>query len=51
MLHYYIQKGHSIKELLQLDEYEKLFYIASMEKAINEEEGLIEYIKRIIGPS
>ncbi|SKA99334.1 hypothetical protein SAMN05443428_13513 [Caloramator quimbayensis] len=51
MLHYYIQRGHSIKELLQLDEYEKLFYIASMDKAISEEEGLIENIKRMISPS
>lgn len=51
MLHYYIQKGHSIKELLQLDEYEKLFYIASMDKAIKENEGLIEEVKDMINPS
>lgn len=36
MLHYYIQKGHDIKQLLNLDEYEKLFYIASMNLTITE---------------
>jgi hypothetical protein len=40
MLHYYIQKGHNIKELLQLDECEKVFYIASMDKAIEEQEAI-----------
>lgn len=40
MLHYYIQRGHGIKELLALDEYEKLFYIASMDKEIKEQKEL-----------
>ena len=44
MLHYYIQKGHSIKELLNLDEYEKLFYIASMDKEMTENKGLSNII-------
>lgn len=47
MLHYYIQKGHSIKELLQLDEYEKMFYIASMDKTINEERELNDEFNNI----
>lgn len=40
MLHYYIQRGHTIKELLALDEYEKVFYIASMDKEINDKREL-----------
>lgn len=40
MFHYYIQKGHSIKGLLDLNDYEKLFYIASMDKEINDKKEL-----------
>ena len=31
MMHYYLEKGHSIKELLNLSYTEKIFMIASME--------------------
>lgn len=31
MLHYYLEKGHSLKSLLNLSYTEKIFYIASME--------------------
>ena len=31
MLHYYLEKGHTLKSLLNLSFTEKLFYIASME--------------------
>jgi hypothetical protein len=47
MLDHYIQRGHNIKELLALDEYEKLFFIASMEKAIAENKELSERLKNI----
>lgn len=31
MLHYYLEKGHSMKELLSLSFMEKMFMLASME--------------------
>ena len=31
MLHYYLEKGHGIRELLSLSWTERMFYIASME--------------------
>ncbi len=31
MLHYYLEKGHSLKSLLNLSYTERLFYMASME--------------------
>lgn len=30
MIHYYLERGHSLKELLDLSNTEKLFLIASM---------------------
>lgn len=47
MLHYYIQKGHSIKELLSLDKYEKLFYIASMDIKMSESKELSDELNNI----
>lgn len=32
LLHYYIQRGHDLDELLSLSKVEKLFFIASMQK-------------------
>lgn len=31
MVHYYLEKGHNIRELLSLSWAEKMFYMASME--------------------
>jgi len=42
MIAYYLDKGHSIKELLGLSYYEKLFYKAAMLK--NKEENVDEQI-------
>lgn len=47
MLHYYIQRGHSIHDLLSLDEYEKLFYIASMKKEITENKELSNQLNEV----
>lgn len=47
MLHHYIQRGHSIKELLALDEYEKLFYIASMDIKMSENKELSDILQNI----
>lgn len=30
MMHYYVQRGHSIRDLLNLSTTEKMFYVASM---------------------
>lgn len=42
MIAYYLDKGHPLKELLNLDYYEKLFYKACMLK--NKEEDIDEKI-------
>lgn len=34
MFAYYIERGHSLKELMNLSELEKLFYFANMEASI-----------------
>lgn len=47
MLHYYIQRGHGIKELLALNEYEKLFYIASMNKEKDDNKELSDELKNV----
>ena len=36
MLHYYIQKGWDAERFLSLDRESRLFYAASMEKALEE---------------
>ena len=42
MIAYYLDRGHTIKELLSLDYYEKLFYKAAMLK--NKEDDTDEKI-------
>ncbi len=36
---YYLERGHSLKSLLELDPIEKMFYMASMEAALDERGG------------
>lgn len=38
MMHYYVQRGHSIRELVNLSTTEKLFFVASMILRGEEEE-------------
>lgn len=42
MISYYLDRGHTIQELLGLSYYERLYHIASME--LNHEEDLDEKI-------
>lgn len=42
MISYYLDRGHTIKELLGLSYYERLYYVASME--LNHDEDLEEKI-------
>lgn len=39
MIHYYLERGHSLRELLELSSYEKLFLSASMILAGEEEKA------------
>ncbi len=50
MYAWYINRGHTLNELLNLGFYERMFYIASMEKAhkddIEEKIALNPFLKR-----
>lgn len=44
-MHYYIQKGFSLEYLLNLSFSEKMFFTASMEKALEERETFYQLTK------
>ncbi len=46
MIHYYLQKGFSPNELLNLSFSERCFYEASMELALKDKDN---YLKKIFG--
>lgn len=42
MIHYYLERGHSLRELTNLTPLEKRFYLASMELTSDENEAAMK---------
>lgn len=42
MIHHYLQRGHSIKSIINASPVERLFLFASMEKSFEEEKAKYE---------
>nr|DAL06677.1 MAG TPA: hypothetical protein [Caudoviricetes sp.] len=47
MIHYYLERGHSVKELMNLTPLEKQFFIASMGVTAEENAAIVKGVEKI----